>query len=91
MLDAYRNRLRNMDGRPRSRQSFWLFLRNARSSLALWIGAYSAFGLFVFLTRGDAVGVSASALVLSVATASLLFSWHRSARGESGRGESPTR
>ncbi len=91
MLDACRNRLRNMDGGPGSRQSLWFFLKNARSSLVLWIGAYSAFGLFVFLTRGDAVGLSASALVLSVATVSLLISWHQVARGTSGPGEPPTR
>ncbi len=91
MLDARRNRVRNMDGGPESRQSLWLFLKNARSSLALWIGAYSAFGLFAFLARGHAVGVWASALVLSVATASLLVSWHRVARGQSGPEEPPTR
>ena len=51
MLDA-RNRLRNMDGGLGSRESLWLFLKNARGSLTLWIAAYSAFGLFVFLARG---------------------------------------
>jgi hypothetical protein len=80
-----------MDGGPGSRQSLWLFLKNNRSSLALWIGAYSAFGLFVFLARGQALGVWASALVLSVAAASLLISWRRVARGQSGPGEPPTR
>ena len=90
MLDARRNRLRNMDGGQGSRESLWLFLKNARGSLTLWIAAYSAFGLFVFLARGQALGILASALVLSLATASLLISWQRVARGQSGQGNPPT-
>ena len=89
MVDAWRNRLRSMDLGPGSRPSFWFYLRNARRrSLALWIGAYSAVGLFVYLARGWAPGVWASALVLCVATASLLISW-QVARGGPGQGEPP--
>lgn len=90
MLNACPNRLRNMDGGPESRQSLGFFLKNARGSLVLWIAAYSAFGLLIFLASGRALGVWAAALVLSVATVSLLISWRRVAPGQSDPGAPPT-